>query len=387
MPGALMKILYVHSSANNLAGSEMVLLKIIDRLDRRFEPLVILPERGPFLDCLRAEGIPTRVVGLGPGVLLNPLSRVRCILNFYLAARQERPALIHTSSVTPVQYAWPAARILDVPLVCHVQAPYDEQTLRGSRTVEADRIVLVSRYLGDHFRFDSRLEGKLQVIYSGIQIPSVDRAEARAQIATELGLSAGVPLVGMVGQVIRRKGIDVLFRAVRSLAVELPELRVLVVGNEATDHGDELKRLASELGIEQQVVWVGFRDDVPRFMAAVDVLAVPSRSEALGLVAAEALAAGTPVVASRVGGLVEVVEHDQTGYLVEVEDHEGLADHLARLLGDPTLRAEMGRRGRSRIEEIFDPGRSADTLHGIYLELTRGAAASARRPSDGIPRS
>ena len=128
-------------------------------------------------------------------------------------------------------------------------------------------------------------------------------AEQRREVRRSLGADDHTRLVGLVGNVCHRKGQDTLLRAMPLLLKRHERLRVAFVGNPFEGYVEQMKTLADALGVNHAVEWAGFRDDIPQVMAALDVCVAPSRSEAFGLTAVEALAMGTPVVVSRVGGL------------------------------------------------------------------------------------
>jgi glycosyltransferase involved in cell wall biosynthesis len=166
-----------------------------------------------------------------------------------------------------------------------------------------------------------------------------------------------------VAQLIEAKGIDVAIRAL----VELPPRVSLWVAGEGPASAD-LRRLAAELGVEARVKFWGVRAEVQPFYQAADACVCPSRwAEAAGLVNLEAQACGLPVLASAVGGIPEYVADGQTGLLFPPGDHKALAACVRRLLDDPGLAAEMGRRARERAEAEFSPAARLDE----YLDLYR----------------
>ena len=175
------------------------------------------------------------------------------------------------------------------------------------------------------------------------------------------------PTVGFAGRLTRPKGADVLIRAFARVAVDVPEARLLIVGD-----GPErvrLERLAVDLGLGRAVRMFGHvdRDRVETELEAAWVQVVPSRyEEPFGLVAAEAMMRGTALIASRAGGLTEIVEHDQTGLLVARGDEQALADALRSLLRDPGLADRMGSAGRKRALRSFTLGGFTDRIVEHY---------------------
>jgi glycosyltransferase involved in cell wall biosynthesis len=174
----------------------------------------------------------------------------------------------------------------------------------------------------------------------------------REQARLRLSLDPDQPLVVTVGRLLAAvKGQDVVVDALAALRAAVPNARLALVGD-GSDRA-QLESRARRLGLAEHVLFAGMRSDVPVWMAAADVVAVPSRSEAFGLVAAEAGRARRPVVGSRVGGLVEIVEEGASGALVPPGDAAALAAALAGLLTDPARAAAWGERGHAIARERF----------------------------------
>ena len=157
-----------------------------------------------------------------------------------------------------------------------------------------------------------------------------------------------------VGRMHHSKGQDILLRAISLLRKEVPDFTVEFVGD--GPYRDEYVALAQSLGLLDRCMFSGVvqHDEVMRKMAQADICVVPSRSEAFGLVAIESMAVGTPVIASRVGGIVESVRDGRDGFLFDSDDENSLAKKLQRLFGDHTLRQEMGRNARRRFLQKFE---------------------------------
>ncbi|HEY1534720.1 MAG TPA: glycosyltransferase family 4 protein, partial [Polyangiaceae bacterium] len=163
-----------------------------------------------------------------------------------------------------------------------------------------------------------------------------------------------------------------LIRALAQLAPELPQIKLLIVGQDyppGNNHTNELRALCAELGVTDQVIFTGLRSDVPRLMAAADILAMPSFEEPFGLVYAEAMAMKKPVVAFDNGGTPEVVEHEKSGLLSPQDDVPALAANVRRLALDPALRLRMGEYGRQQVEARFVPQRLAKDVARVYTQL------------------
>jgi D-inositol-3-phosphate glycosyltransferase len=208
------------------------------------------------------------------------------------------------------------------------------------------------------------------VVAPGIDLNTfqpLDRAEARRKI----GYGAG-PLLLFVGRLERLKGVDIAIKALALLRDRAHEdLRLIVLGEDVRD-GEEsekerLKAVASSLGVRDRVDFLGSvaHHELPYFYAAADALVMPSYSESFGLVALEAQACGRPVVASGVSGLRSVVRDEVSGYLIDDHDPAIYAERIGRLLADPELAQQMGRRGRL-LAQRFSWTRTADRLEELF---------------------
>ncbi len=222
--------------------------------------------------------------------------------------------------------------------------------------------------------------------------PAADPVETRRRVRAALDTPEDAPVVLFAGRMRPEKAPDQLLRALPALRRMVPGARVWLAGDGS--HRAQYERLARELGVMDEGVngskgekacnnansgnnveggcaqFLGFRTDVPDLMAAADVSCVPSRSEGLGTAALEALACELPVVAARVGGLADAVEHGETGLLVDAADAGALARALAELLGDPERRRRMGAAGRRHIlEGQFTEDSLARSTISFYTRL------------------
>ncbi len=196
-------------------------------------------------------------------------------------------------------------------------------------------------------------QGKLTVTPVPIDIDRFRNAD-RAGLREELGLTDAHLLVTAVGHAVPVKGWDVLLRAFAKIIDAIPHARLLLVGSTDAAHEREMTRQLREIArtsrIEENVLWLGPRQDIPRILAGSDIFAFPSRSEGAGCALHEALAAGVACVASRAGGAAEAIEHRHSGLLVEREDVDALADALVELAGDEALRQRLARNAQPLLE-------------------------------------
>ena len=184
-------------------------------------------------------------------------------------------------------------------------------------------------------------------------------------------------LLGTVAHLFVRKGYDVMLRALPAIIREVPAVQYLIIGTGDAAYERQLKALAAQLGVADHVHFAGFQEDVAPFLAALSLYVHPARMEGFGIAVVEALAAGKAVVATRVGGLPEVVDHGRTGLLVNPDDPEDLSTAILSLLRDEGRRKEMGERAARVARERFDLNASVGAIERLYRQAMTAGRAQA----------
>jgi glycosyltransferase involved in cell wall biosynthesis len=209
---------------------------------------------------------------------------------------------------------------------------------------------------------------RVRRVYHGLEPPLTQALEREGKhIRQELGIAADAFLVGNVGRLALQKGQRHLIAAMPSLLERVPRARAIIAGS--GDLEEYLRELAQELGVADQVHVLGPRKDVPALMHAIDVFAMPSIWEGFGLVLLEAMAAGRPIVASRVATIPEVVVDGETGLLVPAGDPLALAEALAQLADEPEQATRFGEAGRERLRRQFSIEKMVGDTELLYREL------------------
>jgi D-inositol-3-phosphate glycosyltransferase len=234
----------------------------------------------------------------------------------------------------------------------------------------ASSVIVASEHMREDLA-DRRIpRSRIHYIPYGIDTERFAQPVDNAEVKDELGIPRGAPCVGLVGRIHPWKGHSVLIAAAPEILRVYPDVHFLLVGDVAFPqhlrYREALDAMIREAGIEAAVRMVGTRSDIPAVMRALDVCAVPSLREPFGLVAIEAQAAGTAVVASRVGGLAETVVDNVTGRLVSPGDSRGLAQAIVQLLSDPASRHRMAEKGQQRVQELFSLTRMAAQTQTFY---------------------
>ncbi|HYR97175.1 MAG TPA: glycosyltransferase [Candidatus Binatus sp.] len=320
-------------------------------------PAVAADPVGPLARVAAELGVPVaplRVANhfdLRAGVALRRLARDYDVVHFHTA---------RAHALAPMCRGF-GARLVVTRRMDYVPAggPY----VRFLYNHAVDAVIAISAGVRDALlRVGVRPE-RIRVVPSGIDADAlVAPPPARAAVRREWGIGEEQIAVVVVGALERRKGHAVLLDAAARLAPAAIGLRYVFCGE-----GREAAAIARTAApLDGMVRMAGFRADVPACLAAADIVALPSLHEGLGVAALEAMAAGRPVVASRVGGLAEVLEHEATGLLVPPGDPGALATALARLAGDPALRTRLGAAGRERVRVRFTVARMAEGTLACY---------------------
>jgi glycosyltransferase involved in cell wall biosynthesis len=188
-------------------------------------------------------------------------------------------------------------------------------------------------------------------------------------------------LVGVVGEVVARKGHLYLFEALSEIIEAVPNFRLVLLGrfNKDEAYVKRMRRILMREKLLGRVKWLGLRSNVQDFMAAFDLTVVPSVEEPLGLVALESLAAGTPVVASDTGGLPEIVHHGKSGLIVPPKRPRALAEAIIELANDPSRREAMGQAGKAFVFDAFDPQRLCKQVEAVYEKVIRSRPSHKKR--------
>ena len=310
-----------------LGGAEYGLLRIARRLpERGFDVELAAPEPGPLLERAREAGLPVHLMAVGG---LSAGAWPRAVLSWPRARqlmRAVRPDLVYLNG-TVAQRLAPA--FAGAPLVPHVHDLLDvaPRPWRSDRFWRTTPVVLCdSQAVARAAAAVGAPEDRLRVVHCPVDPPLTSPRPEWAN---------GLPVVGYVGRVEPRKGTLDLMRAARLLLHRRPDTRVVVVGDDSlgasSDYALRVREEAERLG--ERVLMLGAVEEARALMPWFDVLCVPSRSEPFGTVAAEALAAGTPVVATDSGGMAEYVVPGRNGALVPPGEPEALAEALDGVLG------------------------------------------------------
>lgn len=379
-----MKIVMIITGLDT-GGAEMMLLKVLERLDTRFSPHVIsltsLGEIGPRIQSL---GITVEALDMHPGAP-NPLA----LLQLVRRLRALQPDAVHTWMYHADLVGGLAARLARVPAVawCIRNSNLDPDKTKLLTRMVAGLCALLSRRVPDRILSCSEeaqqvhaargyAADKMVVVPNGFDLalfqPDV---AARASVRSELGVAIETPLVGMVGRFDPQKNHAGFFEAAGRLHRRLPTVHFVLAGKGIDEDNGPLVQGIEAQGIRTVTHLLGLRRDIPRLMAGLDALASSSHGEAFPNVLGEAMASGVPCVATDVGDCAYIV--GDAGRVVQAGDMAELAIVLEDILALPAAeKAVLGERARARVTEHFEIGRVVRQYEGFYDDL---AAARWRR--------
>jgi sugar transferase (PEP-CTERM/EpsH1 system associated) len=354
----------------DLGGMERVVLELVrEGLRRGQQPSVIcLTRKGALAPQAEALGAEVLCLDKPEGLRFETFRRVRAAL------RRLGPDVVHTHQIGALFYAGPASLHGSTPAIVHTEHGKHYSHRLRTRWLGrlagryADKFCCVSQDIAEEVR-QARIVSwdKIEVVPNGIDTTRFGRQFDSTALRRELGMASDAPVVGTIGRLNEVKCQDLLVRAFASLASNRREAHLVVVGDGPMR--GELEQLAASLTAAGRIHFVGCQDDPERWLQLMDVFALTSRSEGMPLAILEAWAASRPVVASRVGGVGQMVEHGETGFLFDSGDESALTDALLTLLDQPWYARRLAESGRRRVRCEFDVRNMADAYEAIYREL------------------
>jgi len=405
----MIRVLFVEASSGGVVGGSLTgLYHLIRGLDRsRFAPAIALYEPKSIETDLRGIDVPVYHVrrrrlrkehallkyesyhraktsrgvasllrfgrhGLRLGIEEGP-SAVR------LAGvmRRAHADVVHLGNGIRANYDGILACLLTrTPCVCHVKGFEKYSDRERWIAPRIDAVICMTRAIEEHCRQHRVCGRRTDVVYDALDEAAFMPQRSAADIRTELGIENGGPCLGVVGNIQEWKGQTVLVEAMARVVAAVPTARALIVGGvhrAGAAYNQQLEERIRALHLERVVSVTGFRTDIADVMNALDVVVHTSvRPEPFGRVILEAMLLGKPVVATAAGGVPELIQDGETGFLTPPGDAERLAERLITLLQNAPLRGGMGQRARTWAHEQFSLSRHVATMSGIYEALARG---------------
>jgi len=368
------KVLHVIRSLDP-GGAERVVVEYVLALDRtRYEPeICCVADEGALAEVVRKAGVRVHVLsrqGRSSPRAAIPLARI---------VRRGRFDVVHNHNFGPVAVGVPAAILGGAKAVLRTehnmsvrQGPLWFIVSRLAALREDAQIAVSRAALETHVRSGRVPPGRFVTVWNGIDGSRLDVPDDRASVRRELGIGDDAVVCLTIGSLTAQKNYWDLLEAAKLVSMARPSVRFLVVGGGRLE--GELRTRARELGVEDVVLFLGQRLDVPRLFKASDIFVLSSSWEGLPITVLESMAAGVPCIATSVGGMAEILTDGTSGCLTRPNDPAGLARQIELLAASPGLRASLAARARAFFERSLTAERMARQTEALYdLALSRRA--------------
>ena len=388
-------VIHIITRLDHGGSAQNTMLTVLGHDRAQYEPVVIAGHPGSW-DAqggmaateehgrrLEKEHIPCLIL---PSLVrpISPWKDLCALWTLVGILRAKRPAIVHTHTSKAGVVGRVAAWVARVPVIVHTphghvfyghfgawKSRVFVQIERLLCRVTSTLVALTSAERDDHLERGVGRAERFAVIPSGIDVERFRRARvAGRRIPPGFNCPADATIVGSIGWLTDIKGHRVLVEAVGYLKDEFPTLHVVIVGSGGQQ--DALLAQADSLGVRDRIHLVGHRDDIEQCLAGMDCFVFPSLNEGMGRALIEAMAAGLPVVASRVGGIPAIVRHEENGLLVAAGDGRALSNALRRILADPQWADGLGQNASRTIGQEFGVKAMVEAVESVYRRALAG---------------
>lgn len=317
----------------------------------------VTPTKGWLPDAFLVEEIPNHVMGMrGAGWWRTVGYCIRQV-------RQNKIDVVHTHLTRAAYIGHMVGTLTRTPIVTSVHIANHDKIYRRLAK-RRNKLVAVSDFVRGTLHGRGVPDRFIETVYNGTDLLDYDLTDPQAT-KRSLGISNETDLISIVGRVCREKGHLEMVRAMKSISKANPNAQLLFIGRMVEEFEAELQDEIRAAGLEKKITMTGERHDVPALLDSITLSVMPSYIETFGIAALEAMARGKPVVATRVGGLPEIIRDHQTGILVDLEVDE-IAEAVNYLLENESVRLEMGSMARQRVADHFTNERMVDRFETVY---------------------
>lgn len=376
------RILYVNPTSKT-SGAEFSLLALMSHLPRsRYEPILLCPTEGLLPELARQQNIPVYFLPTIPPPAGRAIDTYRTLpqnaWRIKQLIKELKIDLVHSNSPRMAYHSGLAARWAKVPHITHVRnisdSPFASPPKARFLDHLSDQIITVSEATKAMIgREAPYIAQKTQVVYNGVQnAPQFDAQQIKSLRAEfEFDHTSQTFLLAIIGQVTAWKGHEVALRALPTVLKQYPNTRLLIVGKSLWSEGEVYKQhlanLVKELDLSEHVLFTGFRQDIPLMLASLDLLIhCPIKPDPLPRILLEAGAQETLIVASRIGGIPEQVLDGETGFLVQPNQPQELAQAIIKALTDHSLATHLRIMAGKRMRDLFSIEQHVTRIEAIY---------------------
>ncbi len=370
----LKTILFLNKVAE-LGGAEISLLNLVNGIQKHnFQPIVVLGVEGPLRERLEKLNIKTYIYPLDFPHFRNPIPFIKSVSFIKNIIKEKDVCLIHTNTLWDNQYGVLAARLMGIPHILHVRGFPEQKASWKSFYNMGSMAICNSEDTKKKFLKFSGFRKRTEVVYNAVDTENfIPDQKIRQKVRQHYGFGETDIIMGMAGRLAEEKGQLSLLKTLLPMLKNNSNYRVLIVGD-AEIHSDTTypEQIASYIqynGLDRRVILAGFVEDMPAYYNALDLFLLPSFREPFGRVLIEAMATEKPVIASRVGGVPEVVDHEMNGYLVDPNDIDGWRDSINKLIHEKSLRGRFGKVGREKVLNKFTSEHITSNIASLCREL------------------
>ncbi len=361
-------ILFV-SHASELNGAEKVLLRILERLDRKkFKPFLITPEYGLLEDKARKLGINTEIVPMKWWISESskrwrqPFSWIFNMKSIFRISRiiSKKNISLVFSNTSIMFSAALASKLSRVPHIWMIHENLSGYACCFYFLLGNDILVRIIEFLSARIIVNSlaskkafKNKEKTCLVYNGIEV-NREQISSEHDIRNELNIGTNDPLIGVIGKISDEKGQKEIVLALRRLSQVYPQLKLLIIGSVSDDHYyEEILNIIKSSDLGNKVIFTGYRPDVMDILKSMDLVVIASDTESFGLVALEAMCVHTPVLAVDSGALPEIITHGKTGFLVRKKDSGSLREGIDSVLKRPDRAERVVKRAFDLVRSRF----------------------------------
>lgn len=362
-----MKILFIINNSINYGGAERYVSTLANGLAKAGHNIVVVSSGGPLVNYLNKD-IAQEIIE--PILTASPEDLTKMAQFIKASSRKYKIDLIHCNSLVDFNAASLVNKMTDIPIVytAHLTEERAGFPIIGAKlNGNATKVIAVSNFIKNHLKKTGLPSTKIELVYHGVDIHKFKENKLKLNIKHSLGIKNGERIIMCVARLYPVKGIDRLIKAIPVILERGNIIKVVLVGNGA--HKKEYEKLAHSLGVKSKVLFLGVQENVEALLNAADVFCLSSVTESLSFAILEAMAVGKPVVATKVGGVPEVVVNEITGLLVSPGNTRQLAYAINRLVEDKPLAKTLGENARNRIKEIFSFDRMIKETLSVYEQV------------------